>query len=49
MSKIIGKIFCFINYHNWTWKLKQGDSISLDINVNPPKEATCSRCGERYE
>ena len=43
---MIGKLKCFIGWHNWTWTLTRGEALSLD--QKPPPRAKCSRCGANY-
>ena len=51
MKKIVGKIFCWIGYHMWTYKLE--DCINefgyVPLDNRLPSTSKCSRCGENYK
>ena len=50
-NKVIGKLLCFIGWHNWTWKLTYFGNTGpqpIILNAPPPDNAKCSRCGKPY-
>jgi hypothetical protein len=51
MKKMIGKIFCSLGYHIWTYKLE--DCINefgyVPLDSRLPSTSKCSRCNKNYE
>lgn len=45
---MLGKILCWIGYHNWTWKFEQG-YYPIILTDPPPDNAKCSRCGAIFK
>jgi len=47
MFNFCKKFLCFIGYHNWTWKIKEGEVLFLDSS--PPSHAFCDKCDKKYK
>lgn len=47
MKAYFRKLLCWIGWHEFVWKLEDGESIILDSP--PPDHAKCKHCGTRYK